>query len=371
MKIAKPKNVDSEISTASKLLKDRKPITEESPVEFVPTSSTHLNLAASGKGKKGGWARGRIINLVGDGSSGKTWLALELAAFFFYKIKNITSKIFPPVKKVIIKYDNGEEVMDFPIAEVFGQAFADAVFPKEKEEPNSSNIEEFGRRFGRVCEKWKPGDCILYVLDSVDAVGSEEGEKRFDASLKSDKPEDGSYGSGPEKAKYLSQSFFSNIDSKMAGKDITLVLISQIREVFNIVYGKKYKRVGGKSFDFYTHQVCWLYEQEKLTRTIRGEKRAYGIRVLAKLERNKVAKPFREAMLYFVFDYGVDDISGNLAYLYGPKVEKLNWDGESFDRSDLINYIEANKLQEELAERVSEKWLAIEEELRPQRESRY
>jgi RecA/RadA recombinase len=56
-------------------------------VEFLTTGSTLLNLALSGKGKEGGIPRGRIINIVGDGSSGKTLTALEILANAFYRMK--------------------------------------------------------------------------------------------------------------------------------------------------------------------------------------------------------------------------------------------------------------------------------------------
>jgi RecA/RadA recombinase len=56
-------------------------------VEFINSGSTLLNLAASQKGRDGGWARGRIINIVGDGSTGKSLLALEACAQAFYNIQ--------------------------------------------------------------------------------------------------------------------------------------------------------------------------------------------------------------------------------------------------------------------------------------------
>ena len=56
------------------------------PVEFISTGCIHFNLALSQKGRDGGIARGRIINFVGDGSSGKTINALEVAASYYYTI---------------------------------------------------------------------------------------------------------------------------------------------------------------------------------------------------------------------------------------------------------------------------------------------
>ncbi len=337
---------------------------EESPVDFLHTGSCLLNLAASGKGRNGGWARGRIINLVGDGSSGKTMMALELCAYALHHGKEIESAVFPAVKKVKIVYDNAEGVMDFPIEKMYGKEFKKSITWE-----NSCTVQEWGRKFGREIDSHKQGEMLIYVIDSLDSLTSQEGLDRFDKAVKNDKEEDGTY--GVEKAKFLSQSFFANICSKTQGKDITLVIISQIRQKIGVTFGEKYGRTGGKALDFYTHQVCWLAEIEKLKKTFRGEERVYGIRILAKMKRNKVAKPFREAELIVLFDYGVDDISSSLAYLYGPKVKLLSWDGQDYNRADLIAFIENNQLQDELARRVEEAWNEVEEAIKTDRRKRY
>ena len=99
----------------------------EAPVEFLHSGSHTLNLALSGRARGGGWARARVLNIVGDGSSGKTICALELAFWCYCFIKLVKSKIFPRVKKVIIVYNNCEGVMDFPLVKMYGQGFVDAV----------------------------------------------------------------------------------------------------------------------------------------------------------------------------------------------------------------------------------------------------
>jgi len=71
-------------------------------VEFLGSGCTTLNCALSGKGKDGGWARARIINIVGDGSSGKTLLALDLA---FWCWKNIKKQGFSK----IVQHNGKEE----------------------------------------------------------------------------------------------------------------------------------------------------------------------------------------------------------------------------------------------------------------------
>ena len=99
----------------------------KSRVEFLSSGCITLNLALSGLGLKGGWARGRVINIVGDGSSGKTLLALELCFWFYKFITKIISKIYPKVKKFKIVYDNCEAVLDFPVEKMYGEDFCDKV----------------------------------------------------------------------------------------------------------------------------------------------------------------------------------------------------------------------------------------------------
>jgi len=353
-----------DLSVAVEMIKEASKSTDSTPVEFLNSSCAVLNCAASGKAKNGGWARGRIINLVGDGSSGKTLLSLELAAFVFYKMMGNRSINFPPVKKIRIVYDNTEGVMDFPIDKMYGKAFVDAV-----EWISSATVQAWGRNVAREVLANKPGELLLYITDSLDALTSQEGLERFEKAAEKDKEEDGTYGT--EKAAYLSKSFFSNMCSMITGKDVTIVIISQIRMKIGVTFGEKYNRAGGKSLDFYTHQVCWLAEVEKLKKTFRGEERVYGIRVLAKMKRSKVSKPFREAEFIVLFDYGVDDIGSSLAYLYRPKVPQLDWDGIKYSRADLIKHIEDHNLQDELSARVERWWNEIEDNMRPNRISKY
>lgn len=350
--------------TVEKVRKTTEKRTVEAPVEFIHTGATPLNCAAAGKGLMGGWARGRIVNIVGDGSSGKTLLALEVAARCFYKMKGNISEHFPEVKKVRIVYDNAERVMDFPLETMYGKEFVKGV-----EWIHSETVEQFGRRYTKEIQNHKSGEFLLYIVDSLDALPSQAAVERFLKAAKTDKEEDGTYGT--EKAKYLSASFFNNICDLMEGKDITLIIINQIREKIGITFGEKYYRAGGKALDFYTHQVCWLSEIEKLKKTFKGHERVYGIRIKARFKRNKTAKPFREAEVIALYDYGIDDIGSGLAWLYGPAVKDLVWDEVHYARPELIKHIEENDLSEELARRIEEEWQYIEDNVTTDRKSKY
>lgn len=329
------------------------PKIEKTRVEFLDSGSTVLNCAISGKGKHGGWARGRVVNIIGDGSSGKTLLALEMGARCFYRLDK-NPETFPKVKKLYIVYNNAEGVMDFPIEEMYGKKFFDAV-----EWIQIPTIEAFGRDYTRRVENLKEGEFLLYIVDSMDTLVSEDAHERFLKAAEKDIPEEGSF--GMEKQKY-SGKFFGNLCAIGKDKDVTLVIISQVRENIGVTFGKKYRRAGGKSLDFFTHQCVWLAVKSQLKKTIRGETRTYGIQVKAKLERSKVSKPFREADFIILFDYGVDRVLSDVIYLYGEKDKKMEFNGEVFPTQEkLVSYIESRKMEDVLSDMVEKKWNEIEE----------
>ena len=332
----------------------RRPKKEESRVEFLHSGCTTLNLALSGKGIDGGWARGRVDNVVGDGSSGKTITALELAYWVFLRIKKIKSKLFAPVKKFYIVYNNCEGVMDFPLEKMYGEDFVAAV-----EWICIKEIENMGKDFIRRYRDLKKGEFLLYIVDSWDALYSIKDKQRFEDSINKDKEEDGSY--NLEKQKYAGK-FFSNIcdDLESNKKDATFFIISQVRQKIGAKFGKKTYRAGGKALDFYTHQVAWIREQEKLTKTKRGHKRVYGIRSEVKVERSKVAKPFREAQFTILYDYGIDDINSMADFLYGKGA--IRFKGERFARRDtFVNFVEENNYEEKLQKMTEKEWQEVEQ----------
>jgi recombination protein RecA len=327
---------------------------EKVPVEFISSGCTTLNLALSGKGRNGGWARGRIHNIVGDGSSGKTLLALEEAFWCWKNIRTMKSTIYPKVKSVTIVYNNCEGVMDFPIEKMYGKKFV-----KDVEWICSKNIEHMGRDYARRLLRLKKGEFLLYIIDSWDALGSEAGDKRFDESVEKDKPMESSY--ALEKQKFAS-SFFSNICGRMETntKDATLCIVSQVRTKIGITFGKKTYRAGGKALDFYTHQVAWIRENQKLSKTKKKAKRVYGIQSHVKVERSKVAKPFRESNFIILYDYGLDDISSMVDTLWGKRTIHYN-DKKFKTAQSFVKYIEDNNLEEELQKKTEKAWQRIED----------
>jgi len=347
----------AKISEAEKIAKQIKNqrSTVEPKVLFINTGCTMLNLALSGKGLIGGFARSHVANIVGDGSTGKTLIALETAATNFYSpLKGKTTKIV---------YNNPEVVMDFPLEEMFGHEFTESVDWR-----NEKTIEAFGRDFTNECMNIKKDESIIYIIDSWDALKSDIEEKAFLKEAATGKEQTSKM---LVKQQYAHE-FFRNICSIMEDKDITLLIISQVKQKIDARFGKKTYRTGGKALDFFTHQVVWLYEKRKLQKIRRGRSVVYGVEIRAKVERNKVAKPYREAEFSILFDYGIDNIGSMLDWYYGPQAKNYNFDGEKIKgRDNIIKYIEDQKKIKVLTKMVIKEWREVEDAVRPDRRRKF
>ncbi len=335
------------------------------PVEFISTGCIPFNLALSQRGRNGGIARGRIVNFVGDGSSGKTLNALEIAAWYWYNILKVKSKLFPNTKKRRVRYNNGEGVLDFPVPEMYGEDFYNGV-----EWIQINEAEAWGIDVQRCINELKSGESMLYICDSLDSLIPQAAKERIEKQIKSGGKQDGTY--GLEAQKYFSTAFFNDLCERMQGKDFTLLIISQVRENLNAgMFGKKFRRNGGKALDFYTHQVAWLYSKEKFKKTFKGSERIYGVSTLAKIERNKTALPYREAEIPIMFDFGVDNNLACANFLFGPKNKEVEFDGQPIEKNELVELADNNEeVENKLINAVEQEWFFIEDNVRTKKPSK-
>lgn len=263
-------------------------------LQFIPTGSKTLDLALGG-----GWARRRIANIVSDKAVGKTLLAIEACANF---------NIVEPKGK--IRYREAESAFDEAYAATVG-------FPVGKVDFGDGlmeTVEDLFEDLQKVIAGAKGPE--LYIIDSLDSLSD-----RSELEREIDK---GTYGAA--KAKLLSQ-MFRRLVRELADKDITLLVISQIRENIDAgMFAKKWTRAGGKALDFYCSQVLHLAQIEKLKKTIRGITRVTGTRVKASVEKNKISLPYREAEFQILFGYGINDRAACLDYLkqVGSSVDAKN-----------------------------------------------
>lgn len=257
-------------------------------MEFISSGCELLDNALGG-----GYAQGRIINIVGDKSTGKTLLAIEACAN--------SSMQFP---KGLIRYKEAEAAFDKGYAEVLGAPLDSMEFEEDFDtvEELKNDLEDFAER----CKKKRvPG---LYIVDSLDALSDKAEQKRdIDKGTM-----------GMSKAKIMSE-MFRRDKRKWQSAKVTLLIISQVRDKINVSFGRKWTRSGGRAMDFYASQVLYLAEVKKLYKTVRGIRRAHGVVIRAKITKNKVGIPFREVDFELIFGYGIDDVKASLDWLKSVK----------------------------------------------------
>lgn len=242
----------------------------------------------------GGYPLGRISNIVGDKSTGKTLLAIEAMANF--------NLAFPDGN---IWYNEVEASFDKSYAHALGLPTDRVSFVSEDEEGECFTIEDFYEdlsiRIEQTEEEKSPG---LYILDSLDALSdrTELGEE-IDKSTY-----------GTSKAKQMSK-LFRKLNQRMCRRPMHLMIISQVRDNIGVTFGKRYARSGGKGLDFYASQVVYLAHLKALDKKRHGIKRPIGIIVKAKIEKNKVGLPLRVVEFPIIFGYGVDDLAAGIDWL--------------------------------------------------------
>lgn len=321
-------------------------------LKMIPSGSSLLDCALGG-----GYPVGKMINIVGDKSTGKTLLAMEA----------IVSARKQWGEKLKWFYDDVEAGFSFSPEQLYGFSII------QEQQENSASIESFENRLNKQLDKLKEDEFLVYVLDSFDALTSEaemqRAEKRRKA-IEEGKKVEGTY--AMDKQKFASE-FFRLQCKKIKDKNCLLIIVSQVRDNIGVMFGEKYRRSGGKSLDFYASQIIWLAVAEKKTK----KDRVVGVTIKANIKKNKIAPPFRTCFVNMLFDYGIDDVSTCIDYLYDlrtdtgkSRTKKVVWtdtgskdDEQEYTPVGLISHIEEKDLEESLRGSVVAKWQAIEDSI--------
>lgn len=261
-------------------------------VEFFSTGCTLLDLALGG-----GWAEGRIINIVGDRSSGKTLLCIEASANFARKHPNGR-----------ILYREAEAAFDERYAAALGMPLDRVEFGDAPLETVEDLFEELTVLAPATREAGSTP--VLYIVDSLDALSDRtELARPIDA---------GTFGTS--KARKSSEMFRRLV--RLLHKNVTLIIVNQVRDNIGVAFGDSYTRAGGRALDFYASQRLDLAQVGVVTRERNKIKRAVGIDIRGRVKKNKVALPMREAQFPIIFGYGVDDAAASKKWLRDHKFEE-------------------------------------------------
>lgn len=251
-------------------------------IDFIHSGSKLLDLVLGG-----GWAERRIGNVVGNASAGKTLITIEAAHNFAEKYPK--GKVF---------HRETEDAWDDAYAEALGMPL------QVVDKARLDTVEDFFEDVDGIV-KSKTKQPMFYILDSLDAISSRaEMARDIDES---------SYGT--ERAKQISQMFRRRIPAAMNKANLTMIIVSQVRQKVGVLIGKKWTVAGGEALSFYASQRIKLNQIKEISNKVRGISRTSGIVVKADCFKNKVGLPFRECEFAINFAYGIDDLNECMDFL--------------------------------------------------------
>ncbi len=260
------------------------------PIAAIPTGALALDLALG----IGGIPRGRITEIFGPESSGKTTLAQHIIAE-------------AQKRGGTVAYIDAEHAMDPSYAANCGVNVDDLLISQPDTGEQALEITEALVRSSAV---------DVVVIDSVAALVPR-------AEIEGDM---GDAHVGLQ-ARLMSQAL-RKLAAATGRSGTALIFINQLREKVGIVFGNPEVTTGGRALKFYSSVRIDL----RRTETIKQGNDAVGSHVRAKVVKNKVAPPFRNAEFDIMFAHGISR-EGNLIDL-GLELGMITKAGAFFSYGD-------------------------------------
>jgi recombination protein RecA len=249
-------------------------------IDGIPTGSLSLDIALGGSGIP----RGRVLEIFGPESSGKTTLTLHIIAN--------TQKAGG-----VAAFIDAEHALDPSWARRLGVKLDDLLVSQP----------DTGEQALEICELLVRSNAVdLVVIDSVAALiprAEIEGEM-------------GDSHVGLQ-ARLMSQAL-RKLTGAISKSKCTVIFINQIREKIGVMFGNPETTPGGRALKFYAS----VRIDVRRTQTIKDGEISIGSRTRARVVKNKIAPPFRDAEFDIMYDRGI------------------SYEGDLLDLAALINVVE-------------------------------
>ena len=254
-------------------------------IDVIPTGSISLDLALG----VGGIPRGRVIEIYGPESSGKTTLCLHIVAE-------------AQKKGGVAAYVDAEHALDPEYAKKIGVNLGDLLISQPDTGEQALDIVE---------SLVKSGGIDVIVIDSVAAL-----TPRAEIEGEMDQQHMGL------QARLMSHAL-RKLTAIVAKSNTSIIFINQLRMKIGIMFGNPETTPGGMALKFYSSVRIEIRKAAQ----IQAAEKIVGNRVKVKIVKNKVAPPFRTCEFDILYNEGISRYSDvvNTGVKYGVLAKAGSW----------------------------------------------